>query len=52
VDGLELLARIVLPGRFMSSRKISPGALSRLALSPGQRCRATALPSYFVPCVQ
>ncbi|GLC37760.1 hypothetical protein PLESTB_001474000 [Pleodorina starrii] len=49
VDGVELLARLLLPGHYSSSRKVPPGALMRLSLAAGQRCRATLLPSYFVP---
>lgn len=49
VDGLELLARLLLPGHYSSSRKVPPGAVMRLSLAAGQRCRATLLPSYFVP---
>ncbi|GFR43763.1 hypothetical protein Agub_g4875 [Astrephomene gubernaculifera] len=48
VDGAELLARLLLPGHFSSSRKVPAGSVMRLALAAGQRCRATLLPSYFV----
>ncbi|EFJ40834.1 hypothetical protein VOLCADRAFT_107975 [Volvox carteri f. nagariensis] len=49
VDGLELLARLLIPGQYSSSRKVPAGAVMRLSLAAGQRCRATLLPSYFVP---
>ncbi|GIL46539.1 hypothetical protein Vafri_3524 [Volvox africanus] len=49
VDGVELLARLLMPGHYNSSRKVPPGAVMRLSLAAGQRCRATLLPSYFVP---
>ncbi|KAG2439226.1 hypothetical protein HXX76_004588 [Chlamydomonas incerta] len=49
VDGVELLARLLLPpGCFTSSRKVPAGAVMKLSLAPGQRCRATLLPTYFV----
>lgn len=50
VDGCELLARLLLPG-YASSRRVPPGAVMRLSLAAGQRCRASLLPSYFVPMV-
>ncbi|GLI64433.1 hypothetical protein VaNZ11_007703 [Volvox africanus] len=49
VDGVELLARLLMPGHYNSSRKVPPGAVMRLSLAAGQRCRATLLPSYFMP---
>eukprot|EP00198_Chlamydomonas_reinhardtii_P007715 XP_001697052.1 predicted protein [Chlamydomonas reinhardtii] len=50
VDGVELLARLLLPpGCFASGRKVPPGVVMKLSLTPGQRCRATLLPTYFVP---
>ncbi|GIL93307.1 hypothetical protein Vretimale_15696 [Volvox reticuliferus] len=49
VDGVELLARLLMPGHYNNSRKVPLGEVMQLSLAAGQRCRATLLPSYFVP---
>ncbi|KAG2499042.1 hypothetical protein HYH03_003227 [Edaphochlamys debaryana] len=50
VDGVELLARLLVPGGgYSSNRKVPASAVMRLGLAAGQRCRASLLPSYFVP---
>jgi hypothetical protein len=45
VDGVEAVARMLHPE--LVSRRIPDGAVRKLSLSGGQRCRQSTLPGHF-----
>jgi hypothetical protein len=47
VDGIEILARILHPEAC--HERVPEGAVLKLTLSGGRRCRHRLLPNYFAP---